>query len=128
MVYAQVTDVSDIAQDDAEIQRKACELVSFVSDPGKVCAEHHQAGEDLELDSTYIVASDFQSMTEKVGAVLVQKDSGIGAFKVTGEGLGNEVPTVMTGPTQTGTVIVLIKPRQIGMCFGNPTLRYLYRK
>ena len=89
---------------------------------------HRQAGVDLVLDKTEIVAIDFQIMSEDVRAVLIQKRCEKGAFKVAGEGLTKEIITVITGQDQHGISLVLIRPGQTGMCLGRPSLRRFYSK
>ncbi|KAF2193619.1 hypothetical protein K469DRAFT_712409 [Zopfia rhizophila CBS 207.26] len=112
MAESQITSVDDIAQDDKRLQEKATEL----------------AGETLTIDSKETVGSDFQIMDTTVGAVLVRKQGAHGAFRVTGAGRPKEVPNVVTGPGESGFVIVIIKPGQTGMCLGHPSIRLFFRE
>lgn len=67
-------------------------------------------------------------MDSEVGAVLVKKQGARGAFRVTGGGAQNDVQNVVTGPEETGVVIVIIKPGQTGMCLGHPSIRRFSRE
>ncbi len=60
-----------------------------------------------------------------VCAVLVRKDGGGGAVRVTGGMFKN----VVTGPTQeTGFIIVVVKSCEHCMLLGNPSVRYFRRR
>lgn len=61
-----------------------------------------------------------------VCAVLVYRDSGVGSVSVTGANEEDEVIT--TGPDKTGVIMIVVKPAQICMLSGQPTVRYLRRK
>ncbi|KAF2818180.1 hypothetical protein CC86DRAFT_472985 [Ophiobolus disseminans] len=101
----------DTAKDGKKLEEKAKEL----------------SGEELTIESEEKIWSEFQIMGSEVGAVLVRKKGNPGAFRVTGGGAQNKVQNVVTGPNESGDVIVVIKPGQTGMCLGRPTLRRFMR-
>ncbi|KAI0571623.1 hypothetical protein L13192_10164 [Pyrenophora tritici-repentis] len=107
MAGSQIIPVDDIAHDDTQLEDKVKDLT----------------GEVLTIESGDIQGSDFQEMDSDVGAVLVKKKGDHGAFRVT----GGETQNVVTGPNESGVVIVVIKRGQTGMCLGRPSIRRFKR-
>ena len=107
MAGSQIISADDIAHDDTQLEDKVKELT----------------GEALTIESEVIQGSDFQEMDSTVGAVLVKKKGESGAFRVT----GGETQNVVTGPNESGVVIVVIKRGQTGMCLGRPSIRRFKR-
>lgn len=108
MAESRVTPVDDIAHDDYMLEKKATEL----------------SGEDAIIDQEETIGTDFGTVPQSVCAVLVKKHGPIGALRVFGEGVTN----VVTGPTETGFVIVIIKPGESCRLLQTPSLRYFRRR
>jgi hypothetical protein len=123
MAGSQIVSADDIAHDDTQLEDKVKELVRR-----SICRYVHllivlQTGEALTIESEVTQGSDFQEMDSTVGAVLVKKKGESGAFRVT----GGETQNVVTGPNESGVVIVVIKRGQTGMCLGRPSIRRFKR-
>lgn len=119
MAGSQPTPVDDIADSDEALEKKVKEIVRHsVSKPGHILTSQ-QTGQTLFIEDQDTVGWDFLQMEDNVRAVLVRKEGGSGAFRVT----GGETQNVVTGPSETGAVIVEIKAGQTGMCLGKPTIR-----
>ncbi|KAI9889399.1 MAG: hypothetical protein M1814_005335 [Vezdaea aestivalis] len=99
------TRVDDIANDNEALEAKARQLL----------------GEDVTLDANEVLGTDFEILDRSICAVLVRKNGGAGAIRVTGGTFKN----VVTGPTQgTGFVIVTIQAGEDCMLLGTPSVRY----
>jgi hypothetical protein len=85
-------------------------------------------GGDVVLDPEK-VGADLELADSSVCAVLVKKDGGAGAVRVTGGTLKDGIfKNIRTGPNYgTGFVIVLVESEQDCMLFGNPSVRYFRR-
>jgi len=109
---SQITPVDDIAYSDQLLEEEARKLT----------------GQDVILDATETIGTDFQTVDPSIPAILVQKTSAGGAVRVTGLGTPKEVPNVVTGPNYSGVVIVVVKSGQDCMFFGSPLVRYFRRR
>ena len=80
---------------------------------------------DVAIDTEETVGTDLEEVDPSVRAVLVRKDGGAGAVRVTGGNLKN----VVTGPTRgAGFVIVVVPSGENCRFFGNPSVRYFRRR
>lgn len=70
----------------------------------------------------------FTTADKSVCAVLVHRRGAEGAVRVTGPGTSHPVPNVITGPDESGWVIVAVKEGQTCMFLGEPTVRFFKAK
>ena len=84
---------------------------------GDVVLDHEKIGADLELADS------------SVCAVLVKKDGGAGAIRITGGIFKDGIfKNIRTGPNyRTGFVIILVESEQNYILFDNSSVRYFRR-
>ncbi|BCR99964.1 uncharacterized protein AKAW2_50307S [Aspergillus luchuensis] len=109
---SQVESVDSLSPSDEELERAACELVS----------------KDVVIDKTVSQPPSFTTADKSVCAVLVHRRGAEGAVRVTGPGTSHPVPNVITGPDESGWVIVAVKEGQTCMFLGEPTVRFFKAK
>lgn len=81
--------------------------------------------QEVEVDENETLGNGSFTWEERaaVCAVLVYRDSGVGSVSVTGGNERDEIVT--TGSGETGVVMIAVKPDQICMLSGYPTVRYI---
>jgi len=96
--------VDDIADDNKRLEGLA----------SKLC------GKTLVIDPEESSGTDLKMMDSTIGAILVKKNGGAGAVS------GGPYKNVVTGPgEQSGYVMVIIKPGENCVLYGQPSIRYL---